>query len=807
MRFFRYPCPYWTAGAAKPIAAHPAVADRRAAAFNSRMFKGRCRSIGIGLLVAAVAAAGANAALASSSWIGRSVADSLRELSAPGLDFLFSSELVPDDLRVVEEPRIGSDLLTARDILAPHGLGLKVVRPGIYAVVKSASDSEAAPGADAAAMAGLATALTPLSEVVVSTSRFGLDGSAPVGAVHVLGSDLAVQPVLGEDAVRALGRLPGIAQNGFSAQSNVRGGEAGETLTLMDGYPIRQAFHHPGYNNAFGVLDPGLVADAEVYTGGFPVRYGNRMAGVFDFESIDTRDAPARALGLSVFNATVRHGDATEHPAVDWLASARVGTLRPFLDAFAEGGAGSPANADLYARAGYGDARRLRLTANLLWTRDELDIRRDALGENAELDSRLQYAWLRADREWSDRLSGSAWLGYSKLHSVRSGTMDEPGIATGTVRDRRSSRYLDFRTRVAWQPAPSHWIEGGFEFTEEDAGYRYGAEAQYDPAVAALFSRDPALSRDSTLTPSRERGALFASHRWQVVDSLVSELGLRAQRTATQGTTTKEWLYDPRLSVRWQLLPSTALRAHWGRFHQTDEVHELKVEDGLAAFPEAQRSDQFIVGADHQLQNGLALRLEWFRKLQSDPRPHFENLLDPMAVLAEIAPDRVEVAPLAAEVRGAEFSARHAGESFAWWASVAWSEAWDSVDGRRVPRSWDQSWALTAGVDWNRGKWRFGAVAASHRGWPTTLVGDAGLGVRNAARFPARGALDLRAEYRQPLSIGTLAISFEVTNAVNVGNTCCRELRREDGPRGVSFSTRKSDWLPIVPSVGVLWEF
>ena len=113
------------------------------------------------------------------------------------------------------------------------------------------------------------------------------------------------------------------------------------------------------------------------------------------------------------------------------------------------------------------------------------------------------------------------------------------------------------------------------------------------------------------------------------------------------------------------------MRAHWGRFHQTDEVHELKVEDGLTAFPEAQRSDQAIVGIDHRLSNGLAIRLEGFRKLQSDPRPHFENLLDPMSLVPEIAPDRIEVAPLAAEVRGAEISVAVRGRttSAGGWAS------------------------------------------------------------------------------------------------------------------------------------------
>ena len=65
-----------------------------------------------------------------------------------------------------------------------------------------------------------------------------------------------------------------------------------------------------------------------------------------------------------------------------------------------------------------------------------------------------------------------------------------------------------------------------------------------------------------------------------------------------------------------------------------------------------------------------------------------------------------------------------------------------------------------------------------HRGWPTTRVEDSSLGVRNAARFEARGSLDLRAEYRKPVSIGSFALTFEVTNAVNIGNTCCQNSLR-----------------------------
>jgi hypothetical protein len=99
-------------------------------------------------------------------------------------------------------------------------------------------------------------------------------------------------------------------------------------------------------------------------------------------------------------------------------------------------------------------------------------------------------------------------------------------------------------------------------------------------------------------------------------------------------------------------------------------------------------------------------------------------------------------------------------------------------------------------------------VAGTHRGWPTTHVEGDTLGPRNADRFPVRATLDLRAEWRRPLALGSLAVNFEVTNAVNVGNTCCQRLiPLDDGGGGTTFTTQESDWLPVVPSIGVLWEF
>ena len=822
--------------------------------------------LSINLLICAAFAAAA-------VYIGRPIVDVLAELRGPGLEFIYSSDLLPRSLTVSVEPESTNRLLIAREILAARRLSLTVVRPGLFAVTSSAKAATdrfirgsvvsaaaghavanasvrlmpilavdwtnregrfaigpvpegnyklrveadgyqaveitdiAAGEASADTEVRLAPTTAELGEVVVATSRYALDRFGSSGAIQVAGDALAAQPALGEDAIRALGRLPGMAQGGLTAQANIRGGEGGELLTLLDGFPLREAFHLPAYHDVFGVLDPELLGEAEIYTGGFPVRYGNRMAGVFDLNTIDARDAPHSALGLSVFNAMARNSGVLQSAGLDWLAMARVGTIKPFVNIFAED-AGDPSYSDIYARGGYGESERIRITANMLWSRDELAISREPQGERANLESRNRYLWLRADHDWENGIEASVHVGHSTIDGFRAGTIDDPEISTGIVNDRRSSEYWDLRGRVAWDANERNWLDGGFEWTEEDAVYRYTAQAGFTDSVADFFSRDTGFSRSTFLTPSRERFALYASHRWQILEALVSEIGVRAQKTITTGDNTEDWRFDPRINLRWQFGPVTSIRAHWGRFHQTDEVHELKVEDGLTAFPEPQRSDHSIVGVDHRLNNGLGLRFEAFRKLQSDPRPHFENLLDPMSLVPEIAPDRVEVAPLAAEVRGAEISLVSEGHDLNWWLGLAWSEALDSLGGSQVPRSWDQTWAASAGADWIRGNWRFGAVTGSHRGWPTTRVDGSELDRRNADRFPIRATLDLRAEYRKTLSIGSLAVTFEVTNAVNIGNACCKRLiPADDGSGGTTFTTKETDWLPIIPSIGVLWEF
>ena len=75
---------------------------------------------------------------ATAGYAGRPIVDVLSELRGPGLDFIYSSELLPRSLTVAEEPESSNRLLIAREILAARGLSLTVVRPGLFAVTSRA---------------------------------------------------------------------------------------------------------------------------------------------------------------------------------------------------------------------------------------------------------------------------------------------------------------------------------------------------------------------------------------------------------------------------------------------------------------------------------------------------------------------------------------------------------------------------------------------------------------------------------------------------------------------------------------------
>jgi hypothetical protein len=206
----------------------------------------------------------------------------------------------------------------------------------------------------------------------------------------------------------------------------------------------------------------------------------------------------------------------------------------------------------------------------------------------------------------------------------------------------------------------------------------------------------------------------------------------------------------------------------------------------------------------------------------TDVRPRFENLFDPLALIPEIQPDRVRLDPMSAEAKGLEVSLERTAGPWNWWASYTWSEAADRIEGRDELRSWDQRHALQVGISWSDHGWDLSLAANVHSGWPTTdlaLVeegidedGEAVFiavpGPRNALNLDSFASVDLRGSRQFELRKGRLTAFLEITNATNRRNQCCVDWDlAEDGSGSEPLERGLDYWLPLVPAVGVLWEF
>ena len=363
-----------------------------------------------------------------------------------------------------------------------------------------------------------------------------------------------------------------------------------------------------------------------------------------------------------------------------------------------------------------------------------------------------------------------------------------------------------------------HLIQWGFQAEHSEARYNYMSQAQYFGLPALYESIAGPTSRDLNAAPVGNNFAVYLADRWKLTRNTIVEFGLRWDGQTYTGFVSDSQL-SPRLSVLHAFTPATELRFSWGRYHQSQGIHELQIEDGVTEFHPAQRADHIIAGVRHNFSNQYSARLELFQKDMSHLRPRFENLFDPLALIPELQPDRVRIAPSRARSRGVELSLDYTSGPLSWWASYTFSEVNDTVDDAETPRSWDQRNALIAGLNWNSKDWDLSLAASVHSGWPTTAltlmdtvdstgqpISIAIPGPRNAIRHPSYTSVDARISRRFKVGEGTITAFVEVANIFDRRNVCCRDYDLEDGTTDV-LELSDDFWLPRLPAIGFLWEF
>ena len=173
-----------------------------------------------------------------------------------------------------------------------------------------------------------------LDEVVVEADREGgATVSAGLQTVRPKDIDLVPTPDVSGDLVTYLSTMPGVISLGDrGGQVFIRGGEPSHNLTLLDGMYVYQPFHILGFYSAFS---SDILRNADIYAGGFSSKYSGRMSSVIDVHSRNGNNKKyRRTLSLAPFvNLFILEGPIKKD-RISFLGSYRASTIERFASKY-----------------------------------------------------------------------------------------------------------------------------------------------------------------------------------------------------------------------------------------------------------------------------------------------------------------------------------------------------------------------------------------------------------------------------------------------------------------------------------------
>ena len=750
-------------------------------------------------------------AAADTTWQGRKLSDYLDFLNGQGSRIIYTSDLVAGDMLLSNEPAGNGSAESLAGLLHRFGLTVTDGPAGSLIVVALPPETEAAAPADERADVAI-------PEVVVTSSLHRLDYSPPLTHTY-LDRELATRiPTTAEEAVRLTNRLPGTASGGVSSRNHIRGGEVNEVLFLLDGLRLYEPYHLKDFQAVATIVNSSAIGGMDFYSGAYPAHFGDRMSGVLSIELREPEKPVETELALSFFNASiVSLGTFGGEQQGDWLLSARRGNLDLIVDVV-DPDFGSPDYRDFLAHVGWEFGPRAMLSASFLVSNDKLALADADRGEQAGADYRNRVFWAKWGAEWNDVLSSQTIAAVSDITDTRNGSLDLPGIVSGSLDETRKFRAVELRQDWTWVMSPNRMLRFGIDLKDLDAEYRFASAKTVEPPFDGILDNRPSSVFEFDLDPAGAQYAAYTELRWRFSTAWTIDLGLRwDQQNYTTSADDKQ--YSPRAGILYQPGDSTEIRFGWGQYYQAQEINELQVSDGVADFFPAQHAEHFVLNLQHAFRSGINASVSVYRKSFRSLRPRFENSFNTLTLLPELQFDRIRVDASGAEAIGAEATLNQGSsqEDVLWWISYAWSEVEDATAGGDVKRSWDQTHTLKGGMSWRWGSWNFSAAGEVHTGWPRTVMtgevvtlpgGGTGLVVdvseRNDSRYSVFHTVDVRVSRKFDLARGDLTAFLEISNLYDRANPCCTEFSLlPDG----SLAGNESNWLPLVPSLGIVWRF
>jgi hypothetical protein len=622
--------------------------------------------------------------------------------------------------------------------------------------------------------------MLPTPDVVVTAER--MIEKTSVSAQALPGEDLKDLQGLMEDPVHSIMSLPGVCGSSFGAWVSVRGGSPIENLWLLDWVPVYWPFHFGGMKSVF---NSEMVKNIELYTGGFPAKYGDRLSSVVNISTRDgCRERYKGKVNLSLINAL----GLLEGPIGDdasFILSAR----RSYYDLILtpEEGFTIPSFYDIQGNLAWDVAsgHKLLLSGLLSGEYIRAEFEDPEPEQPSKLEDRylistssLQWKWLISENFYSMAalIFQTADIKMEMDRWWMRGTVKEPGV----------------RYDITWRLDGTHEVKTGLEVRRPDLDWE--TFLPLSPEADAWFDTTAqAARREAKGTYTFVSG--YLQDTWDLFPGLTLAPGLRYERLDYTG----KGELSPRLSARFRFDDRSAIRLAYGHFHQIPEIEELIENPDL----ETKLATHKILGLEREF--GRDIR-GWVEVYDKDYRDLI--IVDSLGNYSNGG---------FGNSYGAEVFLQRKGRGITGWISysLSWSKRREYVDESEIPFRYDRRHDLTLVFNWRLGRtWRLSAKWRMASGFPYTPV-VAGIrddeghwieidGGANSARYPLFHRLDVKVEKTFRFLGLNPIVYVEVLNAYARKNVSGYEYSFTESGEPIPDPYYG---LPILPTLGISVEF
>ncbi len=665
-------------------------------------------------------------------------------------------------------------------------------------------------------------------ETTVRASYFSRQLETPTSELSLSREEIRRFPGGFEDIVRTMATLPGVSQASVGGGRNdllVRGGGPAENLYIVNNIeaPNINHFGTQGFSGgALSFVNLDFVDATTFSTGGFGVRYGDKMSSVLDLELRPGRSdrlggkatISATQFGLNVEGPLSRHGS--------FLFSAR----KSYLDLIfkAAGLPFVPVYTDFNFFGEYSLSPNDQLTVLNLTAVDRVE--RDM----SSLEKRVKNAGLM------DNTQNQFVSGVNYRHIFRAGFFDL--TVNHTLNDYQFSQVDEnerkyFETNAEEQELGLKLAStlraskrltihfgGSFKNGRNDNDIAF-ADTVYNRSGRPVPIAELGLPQNMRVDASANRYAGYAEIEPSVWQHLTVRFGLRADYYDFIAEPT---YVAPRLAIGYRVTEFAKFKLNLGRYYQAPSY--VWVVNPINEKLKALRNDMAIFGVDYLLQSDLNLSLETYYKKYADlptgatPETNYLVLTNTGASYGGREDDFQSFGYLPLESKGE-------GEAYGFemllqkkfsevpcygQISLAYSKSeYTAGNGKTYPSQFDRHWIfnLSGGYKFNA-RWEVSGKFRLLTGAPYTPVyrpSENGGDIQNlpdeylSKRLDTSHQLDLRVDRRFNFSRWAMILFLDVQNVYN--------YKTQYLPQYDAWEDKieDRDQLGLLPSIGISAEF